>query len=266
MSEALFSVGGVDVDHKTLLLAGTGGGLMFILTCVVFAMFLRRRGKRTEQPSRKDGSGAIYNGVKKQDSDIEKGSMDSEDDIILTEDEYFDEGAHTEPQITATGTVNQRTLDLSAFANANYRGAFDLDHCLQFIQENLESWKLKDTARTSRSDLPELDVEEFAAELEARWRLIDEDCIGAVSRDDLRLAVWNNDADYDGLALPEGDLPESLQAIVDDILTGVGMDDNDDESFSFWQFANYLLKDADGIDYGVVIPRPNQSWAIATSL
>lgn len=246
---------GYTVDKSTLLMAGVGGGVMFL---VMLGSILACVRKMRRKPLKAGG----YRGVSKSDTNGVF-SIDVEDDQEVDEDnidEMFDE----EPHLTKTSTLNNRKLDLSKFVQAHYpdeeedteSAGFDFDKCLAYTTKYLYAWKKENPAA---GDVPELDVEEYIAELEARWRLIDEQCVGGVTRNQLREAVWHNDADYEGQPMPEGPLPEALQDIVDDIISGIGMQDNCN-TFSFWEFANYLLRDADGIDYGVIVPAAPASW------
>mmetsp|Transcript_21805 Transcript_21805/g.43265 ORF Transcript_21805/g.43265 Transcript_21805/m.43265 type:complete len:237 (+) Transcript_21805:68-778(+) len=136
---------------------------------------------------------------------------------------------------------------------------FQVKRCLSYTRQFLEQWTQANPQQPSED--ADLDVEEFMGELEVRWRLIDEAARGQVTVNDLRLAVWDNEPSNTGTPMPPV-LPEGLQLIVDDIIGGVGLDGrNLNATFTFWDFVNYLLKEADGVNYNIVIASPPEAWA-----
>jgi hypothetical protein len=270
-------LGGFSVNKSTLILAGVGGGLFFIFMLV--GLYCACTGRICNKKTRAKASAknGDYDGVDTQDP-YTSGAKSTTIDVDTYDDEYHatdDDGSNAYfsddgPQLTQTGTFNNRNLDLSKFVDVNYPHDedtasstdgdhnFDFNKCMAYVTKYLFAWKKENPVSPGN---PQLDVEEYVAELEARWRLIDEELVGVVSADDLRAAVWNNDADYEGMPMPDGPLPQSLQDIVDDILDGVGLQEPyGTDTFTFWTFVNYLLRDADGIDYGIVMPPAPALW------
>jgi hypothetical protein len=266
------TLAGFSVNKSKLILAGVGGGLLLITLLV--GIYCACTGKICRRKLNKNGD---YDGVNVVDS-FTHTSKNSNIEVETYEDEYNhseeEDGSNAYfsddgPQLTQTGTFNTRNLDLSKFVDVNYPHDddtassaddhnFDFDKCMAYVTKYLFAWKKENPVSPGN---PQLDVEEYVAELEARWRLIDEDLVGVVSADDLRAAVWNNDADYENMPMPDGPLPQSLQDIVDDILDGVGLGAGaGSDTFTFWTFVNYLLRDADGIDYGIVMPPAPATW------
>lgn len=100
-------------------------------------------------------------------------------------------------------------------------------------------------------------MDEFTHALEARWRQVDLDDSGTVTRHELRLAVWNYEPENRGVPLPE-QLPVQMQDVLDEIVAGTG---NRNE-FTFWHFVPFVLESKEAID-GLRVPVPprNCGWA-----
>lgn len=225
--------------------------------------------------------GPLYSTVLQTDRDLESlqeddevsiSSEDSEDvDSIMDQvTSHFTTHARNQQQAQhlAGATDNDVRVQMSDYRDN--RGSptgsedFSLERTLDFTREFLLGWQIENEGPHSddESDAPELDITEFMAELEARWNLIDHDHKGRVTVSDLRLAVWDNEPSNQGDPIPSGDLPEMLQDIIDDIADGVGLCSQDlDAYFTYWDFVNYLLSEADGVDYGVRVESPDQPWA-----
>lgn len=245
-----------------------------ICYCNAWCCFRKMAGAKTKRAPVID-NGALYSTVLQADRDLESLQEDDEVSISSDDSESNDsimdrvnsqfKSSKNGPNNSAADSV---TVQMSGIANTAAPSSasikFDLDRSLEFTRDYLLGWQIENEGPHSddESDAPELDIPEFMTELEARWNLIDHCQRGRVTVADLRQAVWDNEPSNQGDPIPEGDLPEMLQDIIDDIADGVGLCSQDlDSYFTFWDFVNYLLSEADGVDYGVRVEAPDQSWA-----
>lgn len=149
---------------------------------------------------------------------------------------------------------NQDTIQLTQ----PYQGAFDLEKCLTYVNKFLHAWFEQHV-----NGICSLDIDDFTTDLEARWRLIDDDLCGMVTEKELIQAVWNNFFGHEGNHPVT--LPDAEQSKVDEILQGMQQYSEIPNSsvFTFWNYVAAALGDFDEDAIGnLKVMPPNKKWAI----